>query len=671
MAYVRLTCTGTSFSPWLQLVSGSTASVTWTIEGGSLAAPAAPTLTTAATGGTVADGVYQVEITYTDGNGETIASASASITASSGGANTNTLTITSPVASGAATGWYAYVTQAGGSTYTRQQAAGSATAIGTDLVLTASPTSTGAAPPTSNTTGQATGLQPTITLPGGTSYIDLTATASGVDALDQISMFNVGYDDAIDTGNYNIGPSYNWPTQQLTGIQYLNLMTGLQIFAADKTPLGGALDFSNMSALTHIEVYQSNVMGVTLTGCTSLQRLQVEQCQLTTLDMNPISSSLYDLRSAAQQGGTLTFATLTSPMAKEYHFCVRDQIVINPPTGAQLPVVQQQWIWDTDQSGAFVPTSSALTDLEAYNNFFTSADLSSLTGGSVQLQQNNISSVTLGANPLNLIDLRYNCLDTPQIDNILAVVDGWGTTGGTINLQGNRPPSPAGQAYVTSLQGKSWATNVETLTSAARPAGVAADGFNRADATGVAAVGNGWFTPGSANANISSNMLVRTDSGSYQQFLNMGGGLLPADYTVVVRFPGSNMNSNNYFGLIGRFTENTTNGAQAFFGGGWAAADLVICNSRGFESRKAAITTLANFPPSWANTSIDHTMAMRMSGTIITVILDGVAVAQATVPDNATVWGTGYGICGEGDNCAYYSIGTAAAENATTPATIL
>ena len=63
-------------------------------------------------------------------------------------ADTSTLTVASPAANANATGWYAYITQVGGSTYTRQQTAGSPTAIGTGLTLTAPPTSTGAQPPT-------------------------------------------------------------------------------------------------------------------------------------------------------------------------------------------------------------------------------------------------------------------------------------------------------------------------------------------------------------------------------------------------------------------------------------------------------------------------------------------------------------------------------------------
>lgn len=110
--------------------------------------PATPSPTTAGTGGTVAAGVYKVELTYVSASGETVASSFGSVTASG---STSTITIPSPAASAGATGWYAYVTQAGGTTYTRQQTAGSPTNIGTSLTISAPPTSSGAAPPATST----------------------------------------------------------------------------------------------------------------------------------------------------------------------------------------------------------------------------------------------------------------------------------------------------------------------------------------------------------------------------------------------------------------------------------------------------------------------------------------------------------------------------------------
>ncbi|MGZ6361867.1 MAG: glycosyl hydrolase family 28-related protein [Ktedonobacterales bacterium] len=122
----------------------------WNPQGAALGAPNTPTVSNATTGGTVVAGTYQVKVTYVNSRGETLGSGIGSTTTTTG---TSTITVTSPAASGDATGWYAYVTQAGGSTYTRQQSAGSPTAIGTNLTLTAPPTSTGAQPQSSNTTG--------------------------------------------------------------------------------------------------------------------------------------------------------------------------------------------------------------------------------------------------------------------------------------------------------------------------------------------------------------------------------------------------------------------------------------------------------------------------------------------------------------------------------------
>lgn len=120
-----------------------------------LPAPAQPVPTTAATGGTVADGTYKVAVSYVNASGETTASTQGTIVTAGGGLST--ITVPSPSAQPGATGWYAYVSQAGGSTVTRQQAAGSPTNIGTGLTLTAPPTSGGAQPLAGNTTGISAG----------------------------------------------------------------------------------------------------------------------------------------------------------------------------------------------------------------------------------------------------------------------------------------------------------------------------------------------------------------------------------------------------------------------------------------------------------------------------------------------------------------------------------
>jgi parallel beta-helix repeat protein len=124
----------------------TTSSAVLTLPG--LSAPATPSPANSGSGGTVTAGTYQVKITYTSAYGETLPSSAGSTTTSG---STSTITIPSPAATDGASGWYAYVTQAGGSTYTRQQPSGGPSFTGTSLVLTAPPTNTGANPPGSNT----------------------------------------------------------------------------------------------------------------------------------------------------------------------------------------------------------------------------------------------------------------------------------------------------------------------------------------------------------------------------------------------------------------------------------------------------------------------------------------------------------------------------------------
>jgi len=109
-----------------------------------VAAPAAPTLSTAASGGTVLAGTYQAVVTYVTAAGESAPSpAGSQVTTGS----VSTLTCPSPAAVAGATGWNLYMTQAGGSTFTKQNT--TANVIGTPQTLTAPPTSTGAAPSSS------------------------------------------------------------------------------------------------------------------------------------------------------------------------------------------------------------------------------------------------------------------------------------------------------------------------------------------------------------------------------------------------------------------------------------------------------------------------------------------------------------------------------------------
>jgi len=160
-----------------------------------LAAPATPTSATATSGGTVLAGTYTMVTTYTNANGETLASAThTQVTTGS----TSTLTVNSPGALSGATHWYAYVSQVGGTTLTRQQAAGSPTLIGTNLTLTAPPTSTGANPPTLNTTIPTTSKTGVLTPPAQVIVKDLTTAGAEGDPMQPDGfVLEYGYDYTI------------------------------------------------------------------------------------------------------------------------------------------------------------------------------------------------------------------------------------------------------------------------------------------------------------------------------------------------------------------------------------------------------------------------------------------------------------------------------------------
>ena len=53
-------------------------------------------------------------------------------------------------------------------------------------------------------------------------------------------------------------------------------------------------------------------------------------------------------------------------------------------------------------------------------------------------------------------DLSSNSLSQAGVDGVLATVDGFATSGGTLNLTGNTAPSSTGLTHVTALQGRGW-----------------------------------------------------------------------------------------------------------------------------------------------------------------------------------------------------------------------
>ncbi|HET8625907.1 MAG TPA: hypothetical protein VFL91_00705 [Thermomicrobiales bacterium] len=295
-----------------RLAAGSAGQVLTVVNGAPfLAAPSAPSLSTAATGGTVAAGTYQAEITYVNAQGETVASAGASITTTGA---TSTLTVASPPAAGSgsqtATGWYAYVTQAGGSIYTRQQAAGSPTAIGTNLTLTAPPTSTGAAPPASNTAG--------TLIPGwatsSSGFADPETTAG-----DLIYRNGANVTDRLPVGSSG---------------QVLTVVSGLPAWSTFAG--GGPAGHLGYAQITANQSTTSTTL-VDVTGLSVTVTVGSRPIKITCDSWGSLNSgsdlragySLYDVTAGAQ----VQFAVVTSPGNQQQALCM--VAYLTPPAGSR------------------------------------------------------------------------------------------------------------------------------------------------------------------------------------------------------------------------------------------------------------------------------------------------------------------------------------------------
>jgi hypothetical protein len=313
-----------------------------------------------------------------------------------------------------------------------------------------------------------TGLNPRISFgKAATRRVRMTVEDSGADALDEVSTFNLGFDHFDDGGTYNMGARYDKTAQGVRLVENISRLTGLRRFAAAHTALAGSLDFTGCSQLEYIECIESDVQSVDLTGCTSLIRLVVEKTNLTTLDLNPVAANLRDLRGAVQRSGKLTLTPLNAPMAAIYHFCVRDQVVINHPTAALLPVVQERWDWNTGQSGALTSRSSVVRSLLTSFNYYTTADLTDQfpagRRAEFDVSHGTLTSLVLaGCDGLGSIDARDNQLSQAGVDAVLAEVDSWATGGGTLGIQANAVPSAAGFNHARALTRRGWTVTTDT-----------------------------------------------------------------------------------------------------------------------------------------------------------------------------------------------------------------
>lgn len=272
-----------------------------------------------------------------------------------------------------------------------------------------------------------TSLSPTITWADNGPHIVTLKVSRRAD----LTTINCGFDSTNDTGRYGPGTTYNYSPQPVTAITGLRQLTGLKRFLAANTTLSGELDFTGCKALEFIECFGSSTESVILDGCSSLIRLCVEGNNIPVLDLNPVRTTLRDLRAAAMQGGVLEILPVSGNLTSLYHFCVRGQEIIMMPLLSQMPAIEQWWVWGCAIASPGTPTSTVLNSCLAYNNSMPQSVVDELL---VYIQGNVLAS------------------------------------SGNVRLDGNAAPSSAGETAANALIARGgWSVTTELGSGGTEP----------------------------------------------------------------------------------------------------------------------------------------------------------------------------------------------------------
>jgi hypothetical protein len=273
---------------------------------------------------------------------------------------------------------------------------------------------------------------------------------------------NIGYD-AGDGGPYSIPFLDQQNVVVVTGMA--NMAPYLQIWCSSNNPIQ-SLDFSNFTQLTEIECYLCQSMAsVNLHNTPLLSRACFEDNNLAALDLSE-SPSLADLRGAVNAYPSITWGTTG---AQVWHICVRDnpQMTSNLPDMSQFPLLQELFVWNDNQTGELHPTSEHLTSVLATGNYYETADFTGCfpagRNGEIEISYNALTSLNISNCPgLMRLSAKSNKLNRAAVDEILGVLDAFGTNGGRVDLTENALPTDTGRTYATNLADRGWTVELDT-----------------------------------------------------------------------------------------------------------------------------------------------------------------------------------------------------------------
>ncbi len=286
-----------------------------------------------------------------------------------------------------------------------------------------------------------------------------------------LTMVNIGY--GADDG----GPAWIplHPTQPVTRVSRLSLATSLRVFAARSCPLS-ELDVTGCSSVEYWELYTVGSLQH-LTGletCSGTKRLVVEGSSLLDpkLDLSRMPE-LEDLRARSPSGVPLIDwgDPATGPGPHVWHICSGYHVMdMSTRDFSRFPALTEFWVPRAHMAGtlAFTAANAVLDSVDASENDFDTLNVagafSAGRSAAVNLASNPLlTSVDVSGCPgLAFLTLTGAALPQAVTDDILVTMNGYGTSGGAIDLSGgtSAAPSAVGLAAKASLEGRGWTVTV-------------------------------------------------------------------------------------------------------------------------------------------------------------------------------------------------------------------
>jgi hypothetical protein len=272
-----------------------------------------------------------------------------------------------------------------------------------------------------------------------------------------LKVLNIGYD-GTDEG---YGDFALVPDQKVLAIKNLSLAKdGLQAICLEFSQIT-ELDLSAFTSLQFIELpFNRNLGSVKLGSHPVLERICVEECNLPDINVSGCPA-LKEMRGAINKFTSINWGTTYSSL---WHLCVRTnpEFTTNVPDLTNFPSLRELLLWNANQTGNFVCHSIVIDRIDAYDNHYTSADISGCTSlTQLSLSGSKLSTLDLTQdNNLTFVQLRDCWLSSSLTDYVLSRLDEAGLFDGYLELDGNAPPTSTGLTHRDNLVLKGWTVTV-------------------------------------------------------------------------------------------------------------------------------------------------------------------------------------------------------------------